>query len=230
MIWTPKKPHLILPGDEDYQPPGNCFLMPHRAMMGAAGGGIEANFYQDIVTAGLTSGLKLCLDAGSITSVAVGSQQDWVDLSGNIGADQFHRGATDGSSTDDPTHVGTPGDLGSVHYSFDGGDYLKYGATTEGWMDDMHQASALFSLLLWYYHITNGGDQFLVATINAGTDGIWFASNANKLRFKAFGSGTVSNPGQSDTAPTGGAWNLVGITIDDAGGESDPISLDTELA
>lgn len=41
MIYLPKK-GLILPGDEDFTPPGVCSLMPHRGMMGAAGAGAPA--------------------------------------------------------------------------------------------------------------------------------------------------------------------------------------------
>ena len=38
ILWTPKKPYLNLPGDEDFTPPGTCSLMGHRMMMAAGGG------------------------------------------------------------------------------------------------------------------------------------------------------------------------------------------------
>ena len=115
----------------------------------------EANFYEDIVTAGLTSGLRVVLDAGSADA---GSGQSWLDVSGN-GVD-FFRGADGNSSTDDPAYNGTLGNLSSSeYYSYDGGDFFTYDSTNESWMQDMHKDNAEFSIAMWLYNKNQNGSR-----------------------------------------------------------------------
>ena len=100
----------------------------------------EANFYQDIVDASLTSGLQLCLDAGSASSYD-GSSQKWLDLSGN--GQDFFRGADGSATTDDPTFNGSAGGLSSSEYfSLDGGDFFRYDAANTAAMNGVHHNNA----------------------------------------------------------------------------------------
>lgn len=56
----------------------------------------------------LSSGLKLCLDAGDAASYP-GTGQSWLDVSGQ--ANNFFLGANNTVTTDDPSFSGTPGGL-----------------------------------------------------------------------------------------------------------------------
>lgn len=98
---------------------------------------------------GLTSGLKLCLDAGDIDSYS-GSGQKWLDTSGN-GYD-FFRGTDGTSQSSDPTFNGTAGaQTSSEYWSFDGGDYFAYDSANETWMNNLHKNNAIFSGFYWFY-------------------------------------------------------------------------------
>lgn len=116
---------------------------------------------------GLTNGLKLCLDAGHETSLPAASTK-WLDLSGN-GFD-FFRGTTAGADATDPAINGTPGRRSSSEYlSFDGGDFLRYDAANETWMQNIHKDNAKFTLLSWLYWGANGTPYRWVGTRGAGS-------------------------------------------------------------
>lgn len=99
---------------------------------------------QAITTAGLTSNLQLCLDAGDPLSYTSG--QSWLDRSGN-GYD-FFLGADGSGTATDPTFV-SAGRLS--YWTFDGGDYFTYDTTNETWMQNLHKNNAVFSYLCMFY-------------------------------------------------------------------------------
>lgn len=116
---------------------------------------------------GLTTNLKLCLDAGDSASYASG--QKWLDRSG--GGYDFFLGSDGTSGTNDPTFNGTPGGLSNAEYfSFDGGDYLTYDAANEAWMNNLHKNNARSAGFAWVYITSSGGNKSIFGT-NGGVPG-----------------------------------------------------------
>jgi len=177
----------------------------------------EQDFLQDITDASLTTDLKLCLDAGDSASYTSGTS--WLDQSG--GGYDFFFGADAGASTDDPTFNGAAGGLSLSEYmSFDGGDLFKYDTTTEGWMDNLHQDNALFTIAAWVWIPASAAEQYYVSTTGSGFfTGIYFYSNGteNPVFAARHGSGNALTV-TADTALTTGAWNFIAISIDEATG------------
>lgn len=165
---------------------------------------------------GLTSGLKLCLDAGDSASYTSG--QSWLDTSGN-GYD-FFRGATGSATTDDPTFNGTPGALtASEYWSMDGGDYFRYDSANETWMNNIHKDSAKFTIIAWLY--PNVGSNHVVLGNNGGavTTGIGFhfgIQSDDKLFMRVANGGVGALGGTSTIGVTNTAWNFIGVTVDEA--------------
>lgn len=124
---------------------------------------------QIIANLGLTSNLKLCLDAGDAASYDPDVQTNkWMDTSGN-GFD-FYLGAGTGSDSADPAINGSPGGLsGAEYFSFDGGDYFTYDSANETWMDNMHKESTTTNIMSWRYHVAtpDGASQRLLGTRGA---------------------------------------------------------------
>lgn len=135
-----KPPTLVALKDRLLQP---SYGWPRRRAGGAAG----PNFFEVLTSLGLTSNLRLCLDAGALASYETG--QKWLDLAG--GGYDFFRGADGSVATDDPTLVGTPGAVdGVTAFEFDGGDRLVYEAANETWMNSFHKDLGKGTLLMWY--------------------------------------------------------------------------------
>jgi hypothetical protein len=102
------------------------------------------NFRSVIGNQGLTSGLRLCLDAGDGLSYRSG--QSWLDRSGN-GYD-FFLGLNGSAAGDDPTFNGTPNLHSSNEYfGYDGGDFFAYDSVNEAWMQNLHKAGAVYSMM-----------------------------------------------------------------------------------
>lgn len=116
---------------------------------------------------GLTTNLRLCLDAGDSASYTSG--QKWLDRSG--GGFDFFLGSDGSAGTNDPTFNGTPGDLSNAEYfSFDGGDYLTYDAANETWMNNLHKNNAQSAGFAWVYITSSGGNKTIFGT-NGGAPG-----------------------------------------------------------
>ena len=182
----------------------------------------EANFYQDIVDASLTSGLQFCLDAGSASSYD-GSSQKWDDLSGN--GQDFFRGADNTATTDDPTFNGTSGDLSSTEYfSFDGGDFFRYDSANETWVNNLQKNNALFSAAFLVYTVdnnnsveglfgtransnSNNGCDFKLSTGTGSRGAVTISDGANLLNIQTNNNYTLFN-----------AWEFFGLSIDEASG------------
>lgn len=178
-----------------------------------------ASLLSTLTTLGLTTNLKLCLDAGEGDSYTSG--QSWLDLSGN-GYD-FFRGATSGATTDDPTFNGVADALSSAEYwSFDGGDYFRYDTTNESWMNALHKDSAAFTVLLWVYPAGAGVNRvFGTCQNNVSRTGVGlsFNSSTGVVTFNCCnGTGVVArsivtgNIGMAD-----GSWQMLALSLDEAG-------------
>jgi hypothetical protein len=182
-------------------------------LSGAAAVG-EQNFYQDIVDAGLTSGLKFVLDAGATEA---GSGQSWLDLSGD-GIDWF-RGTDGNASTDDPSYNGVLGDVSSNEYwSFDGGDYFTYDGSLETWMNNIHHDGKIMSfIVVGYSPLTVDGGWF--ATQTGTSAGCYFHSTGgNKQQINIQKAGVATLARTSDAAMTANAWHFTAHSVDDPSG------------
>jgi len=160
---------------------------------------------------GLSSSLKLCLDAGDAAS-APSSPTKWLDLSGNgydfnLGADGTHPG------TDEPTLNGTPGQAGT-YFGFDDSDFFTCDAANEAWMQNLHKDNALLTIVSWVYPTEDGG-----AGVNGlfGTGGNSSSQTGVRFLCQADGSGRVSwasatAPEQPHApySPTSGSWLVHG--------------------
>lgn len=173
-----------------------------------------------IQAAGLTSGLKLCLDTGDAASYTSG--QSWLDRSGN-GYD-FFRGATGSAEGSDPTFNGTPGGLSlNEYFSMDGGDYFKYDSANEAWMNNLHKNNAKFSFMTFSRPTgAAGGGFFGTNRGSSATVGLflyWNVTVKTPIMYVSKGiSGTPSMQKTGDTAISSDNWHCVGLTVDEAVG------------
>jgi hypothetical protein len=169
---------------------------------------------------GLSTNLRLCLDAGDDASYASG--QPWLDTSGN-GYD-FNRGSGSGSDAADPTFTGTAGRRSSGEYwSFDGGDYFTYDTTNETWMQNIHKDSALFTIVTWWYRAstdtssimgTNGG------AANVGT-GFHLLHGSGSVLVRCINSTVAAlDVTLSTVTVPATAWAMLALSINEAAGAS----------
>jgi len=225
MVWKHKSPAIIHAPAEALDKYGNPRIggglpSPRRMMMAAAGAGGGANndFLQILTDLSLTGNLKLCLDAGDADSYTSGEK--WLDTSG--GGYDFMLGTETGSPStgNEPAFTGTPGGLSiGEYFDFVNGDELfVYDTTTEGWMDNLHQDSALFSLAGVVYH-AGGGDSGIISTGVPGggtaNANFYIQGYNNKIRYQVQNASVLFT---GDTAYTTSAWHFFGITIDEATG------------
>jgi hypothetical protein len=184
----------------------------------------RADFLTAIRKAGLSGGLKLCLDAGHEDSLPAASAR-WNDISGN--GHNFFRGTSAGSESSDPTIVGVAGRRSSGEYlSFDGGDRLTYDGTNASWMQDWHKATGVGGFQAWFYlgnHLSNSAVANIVATANHnGTQvgvvlGVTGVGGTTRLcsHFKN-GTGTPPHGPTSylNTELNPNSWNFITIAFD----------------
>lgn len=173
---------------------------------------------------GLTSNLKLCLDAADSSSYSSG--QSWLDRSGN-GYD-FFRGTTSGAEGSDPTFNGSAGGRSSSEYfSFDGGDVFTYDTTNETWMQNIHKNNALWSAAIWFYSpdvtsmgglagdtSTAGGNTgFNLTVTSGGYPGIRVNNAGSNVLNVSGGIGAgMTVPFVSNT------WSFWAVSVDEAAG------------
>lgn len=155
---------------------------------------INLTMLEAIQSVGITTGLKLCLDAADAASYTSG--QKWLDTSG--GGYDFFLGADVSATATDPTFNGAAGGRSSSEYwSFDGGDYFTYDTTNESWMNNLHKSGAVFGCAAWVYSKTVGAanDQLLLTTlVNTGTD------TGIRLHLAPSGSGAINFQARNDGA------------------------------
>jgi hypothetical protein len=183
------------------------------------------SLYDAIVEAGLTTNLKLVLDAGDSQSYD-GTSQKWLDRSG--GGYDFFLGTNGTVQSTDPTFNGTAGRLtASEYFSTDGGDYFSYDTSIETWMQNMGKGGRVFTVLGVFY-IPSDTDSTLVSTRGStAADNGWSLSYIqafDKFAFQFIDSGgtvislgllvapTITTPGLyfyaiSGTLTNGAAYN-----------------------
>lgn len=171
---------------------------------------------QVLKTMGLSSNIKLCLDAGDPRSVVTGSQVNWLDLSG--GGYDFNRGATSASEATDPTYNGTVGKRSSgEYYSFDGGDYFTYDTTNETWMQNIHKDNAAVTVLCWYYTPTISVVQELAGDNDGISTGFNFNVRSNNtLRFGILNAGAVVRQLTSTGTISANTWTFLASSLNEA--------------
>lgn len=175
---------------------------------------------------GLTTNLKLCLDAGHETSLPAASTK-WLDLSGN-GYD-FFLGTTIGADATDPTINGTAGKRSSGEYlSSDGGDLLTYDTTNETWMQNIHKDSAIFTIAAWWWVPSFASTNRLAGTRAGSNSNIGFAfstsiTTGTLALVVSNGSGTAALDLNSVATPNTGAWNFVAVSLNEATGANGAI-------
>jgi len=173
-----------------------------------------------ITELGLTSNLKMALDAGDATSLPAASAK-WIDLSGN-GAD-FYRGSSAGGDAAEPAINGTAGRMMNTNYlSFDGADYLEYDAANETWMQNIHKDNAIFTALVAFYVNTTVGSQGLISTNRGANSSVGFnigVSPSGLLNFQVrTGSGAAINTSASGFGVNEPGWNIGLVSVNEGAG------------
>lgn len=192
-------------------------LMAQDAVVG------NQSLYQIISNLGLTTNLKLCLDAGDSASYNPSVQTaKWLDTSGN-GYD-FYRGTSTAGDAAEPTFNGAAGGLSSNEYwSFDGSDYFKYDTTNETWMNTLHNNGAVCSMVCVWAPGSMAVTQNLFGTAYAASfvSGINFAvTSANAVVYfirNSLAGGTTTTV-KTSSGHTAGAWAIECVSIDENGG------------
>lgn len=201
---------------------------------GSSGGGADGSFYGNIVSAGLTTGLQVCLDAGALASYP-GSGQIWSDLSGN-GFD-FLLGADNSATATDPTWNagGTAGALTSSEYfSLDGGDYFTLDESANpAAFETLHKDNAVLSWLAAVYTPGTWGanDALFGMQGGAAVNNVGFscicATGAGKLGAFVGRGGAGALSIYPDAAITTGAWRILGGSINEPAGAGGGFFYDT---
>lgn len=173
---------------------------------------IRQNMFDVLTTLGLTTNLKLVLDAGDTASYSSG--QKWNDRSG--GGYDFFRGTDGTSQASDPTFSGIGGAPDS-YWSFDAGDYFTYDTTNEAWMENLHKNSANISWAAWIYGRLNGSI-FGTAGAAAGANiGVSLRVNASGFQsFRQSGGGSIGTDDATTAVPASG-WSYVSGSFNEAG-------------
>jgi hypothetical protein len=165
---------------------------------------------------GMTTGLKICLDAGDKASYP-GSGTQWLDTSGN--GHHFDFGAT----TAAPTFVGTAGRLSSGEYlSFDGGDHLTIAGGNPSWVQNLHKDNAIYSILLLMQGVAPSAIQRICGTdggnnANIGFSCLFNATNNMGLQMR-FAGGAGMN--QVSTLTVDGTAAFYGFSLNESVGAS----------
>lgn len=173
--------------------------------------------YQIISDAGLTTGLKLCLDAGDSASYNPTVQTDkWLDTSGN-GYD-FFRGTGTGSDAADPTFNGSAGGLSSSEYwSFDGGDYFTYDTTNETWMNNLHKDGAVYSMVGMIYRPATGAARGGICTKATNATGMqWHINSTGFLQLQVTNGASSVFSQLSTAALSTSSWGFYGGAVNEA--------------
>ena len=121
-----------------------------------------------------------------------------------------------------PTYTGTPGDASSAeYYSFDGSDVLHMPGANTAFIDSIAKDNATFSLILAIYVVAGSSNQIPFGTCTgAFRRGLAMnITDAEVLAPQIMNDGGVAVQHSSTLgALTGGAWHIIGISIDEAAG------------
>lgn len=177
---------------------------------------MEPTLSNIIRSQGLTGNLRLLMDAHDKRSYP-GSGQTWFDISGN-GYD-FFLGTNSSATAEDPTFAGTPG-RPDAYFAFDGGDYFRYDSANEPWMDAIHKDNAKYTFIAWLYPVS-GVNNLVMGTAGSfsGHTGFQFGVvSSNKVTMRIPNAGATVLLQDSAATITGGAWNFVAASVDEATG------------
>ena len=165
----------------------------------------------------------LCLDAGDLGcyNPAANGQVLW-DISGNNNS--FYRGATASAEGSDALFNGVAGALTKNEFFYgNAAQYLSSAIAIPTWANHFHLNAAKYTLLAWVYFSATVGPRGILGNLggNGGNTGFqWSMSNAAAPThsMEVF-SGTMDlQKGFSDTNPVVGAWNCIGMSVDENGG------------
>jgi len=183
----------------------------------AFGSASNLKFIDVLTSLGLTTNLKLCLDAGDAASYS-GSGQVWADTSG--GGYDFNRGTGSGSDSADPTFNGVAGNQSSSEYfGYDGGDYFTLGQTNPSWANSFHKAGAKLTIagVFYWSSMDNINKNSLIGDDGASGVGFSFGSSGSLLRHVSVGIAvgvTFVYTKISSGACNDNSWNFYALSMD----------------
>jgi len=202
-----------LPENSDY------FVIPKTGGTSIPSG---PTLFAELGTAGVTTNLEICVDAGDSASYSTG--QTWIDrVAGGTGRDLI-RGTGVGAEASDPAFNGTAGGLSSAEYfSTDGADRFVISGSNPSWINNIHKNNGVFTFALSIYVASVSTQQFILATMNnsSGT-GFYIDIPGPSVGFGlAIGNGSSIQVNENfATAPSTGAWHTLIISYDEAAGAS----------
>ena len=164
----------------------------------------------------------LCLDAGDLGcyNPAANGQVVW-DISGNNFS--FYRGATASAEGSDLLFNGVAGAITRNEYFYgNAGQYLSSVSLIPVWADHFHFNAAKYTLLAWVYMAATAGSRGILGNLggNAANTGFqWSMDAGTPTHSIEVYSGTADlQKGFSDSLPVAGAWNCIGMSVDENGG------------
>lgn len=188
----------------------------------ASNGPQPKSIIQRITDLGLTSGLKLCLEASALASWP-GTGQTWLDESG--GGYDFFLGTDALPSDNDPAPPPLTNSLlrtGGGSWYFDGDAYFTYDSVNETWMNAIHQNNAQFTIVASFFMPaldTSGVGHYLMGDTLSGTQvGFQLMILNNRLIFLTTNGAIQSYGVSSSSLLTAAGWHTVGISIDESTG------------
>lgn len=194
-----------------------------RTRQAAGGAGNDGTLQTILAQLGLTTGLKVCLDAGDAISYP-GTGQLWNDRSGN--GHNFFLGANDSVTVTDPTFNGTPGGKSSNEYlSFDGGDLLTIAGGNPAWVNDLHKDNARFGCMAWIRPTNVVSQRFLGTATTTTEHGIlWGTTSGGLLNQNVYNGAGTARAFNSSAALQTNAWQMVAWSHDETVGSNGAIA------
>ncbi|MCF1502212.1 hypothetical protein L0F51_00340 [Afifella sp. H1R] len=178
-------------------------------LMGGRRRGGANNFFGDLQSLGLDTGLVRCVDAGAAESYP-GTGQTWADLS--PAGNDLYLGSSSGADAADQAFTGTAGEVGpDTYFSSDGGDYFVEAAAV---MTDWHKNNGLFSVAALIYY--TGSNTIIVSSQGSVSQGVRLAIVSGILRLQCYNGSGLALDAQHPGTPTPNAWNFVAVGEDEA--------------
>lgn len=189
-------------------------------VIGSASPSADLSLIGIITNLGLTTNLKLCLDAGDANSYDPGVQTaKWLDTSGN-GYD-FYRGTSTGGDGAEPTFNGSAGGLSSSEYwSFDGGDYFSYDSANEVWMNALHNDGAVWSAFAVIYAKNTTTSMAIFGTAaGAVIEGASLIRSSTNALIARYSTASAASTASADAAVSNAnTWAVLGFGVNENGG------------